>query len=301
MRLCIVLDGPGGPTREKRKGDWRVRILSPFTGERRSIALVLTAAMIMLLTAVAPAGAVQFGELDGDDHPHVGLLVFDVGGVPSHRCSGTLLSPTVMLTAGHCTFGTSGGRVWFEPDVGAGRPGNGYPFSGGTSIEFVEIYTHPDYDNDAFYLHDAGIVILSEPVSLGTYGTLAEEGLLDDLARQRGQQNQSFTVVGYGLQSVVPTLQADLVRYKGEVKLIDVNGTFGIPAGVSASFTNNPGKGNGSGGTCFGDSGGPIFHGDSNVVAAVTSYGINANCAGTGGGYRVDTPDDQAWINGFLD
>jgi secreted trypsin-like serine protease len=263
-----------------------------------SVALVVIA---LLLVMVIPTSAVQFGELDGDDHPHVGLLVFDVGGSPAWRCSGTLLSPTVMVTAGHCTYGTSGGRVWFEPDVDAGIPGNGYPIGGGTSYEFKEIHTHPNYNDGAFYLYDVGVVILRKPVKkLETYGTLAEVGLLDELATKRGQQDRSFTVVGYGLQSVVPTLQADRVRYRGEVQLIDVNGTAGIPAGTSASFSNNPGAGNGSGGTCFGDSGGPIFHGDSNVIAAITSYGLNANCAGTGGGYRVDTADDQAFISQFL-
>jgi len=266
---------------------------------RKSLFAVL-AVMIMLLIAV-PVNAVQFGELDGDAHPHVGLLVFDVDGVPKWRCSGTLLSPTVMLTAGHCTYGTSSGRVWFEPDVDAGIPDNGYPFGGGTSIEFAEIHTHPQYEPDAFYLYDVGIVILSEPVYLDTYGTLAEIGLLDKLATQRGLQDQSFTVVGYGLQSVVPTLQADRVRYRGTVQLIDVKGTAGIPPGTSATFTNDPGQGDGSGGTCFGDSGGPIFHGDSNVIAAITSFGLNANCAGTGGGYRVDTEDDQEFINSFLE
>ena len=125
--------------------------------------------------------------------------------------------------------------------------------------------------------------------------------IYDELATKRGKQDQSFTVAGYGLQSVVPTLQADLVRYRGTVKLVDVNGTAGIPAGTAASFSNNPGKGNGSGGTCFGDSGGPIFHGDSNVIAAVNSYVLNLNCVGIGGGYRVDTADDQAFINQFLD
>lgn len=256
--------------------------------------------LILLLVIVTPVAAVQFGEVDGNNHPYVGLLVFDIGGAPAWRCSGTLLSPTVMLTAGHCTYGTSGGRVWFEPDVGAGIPGTDYPFGGGTSIEFGEIYTHPQYMDGAFYLYDVGIVILSEPVDLNTYGTLAEVGLLDDLAIRRGHKDQSFTVVGYGLQSVVPTLQADRVRYKATVQLIDVNGTAGIPAGTSATFTNNPGKGNGSGGTCFGDSGGPIFHGDSNVIAAITSFGLNGNCAGTGGGYRVDTIDDQAFVSQFL-
>lgn len=265
---------------------------------RKSFFVVLAVA-IMLLIAV-PVGAVQFGEPDENDHPYVGLLVFDVDGSPAWRCSGTLLSPTVLLTAGHCTYGASGGRVWFEPDVDAGIPDNGYPFGGGTSIEFAEIHTHPDYVDGAFYLYDVGIVILSKPVYLDTYGTLAPIGLLDELATRRGLQDQSFTVVGYGLQSVVPTLQADRVRYRGTVQLIDVKGTAGIPPGTSATFTNNPGQGNGSGGTCFGDSGGPIFHGDSNAIAAITSFGLNANCAGTGGGYRVDTVDDQEFINQFL-
>lgn len=270
------------------------------SGLGRRPVLALTVALLLLLGTIIPVSAVRFGEPDGDDHPYVGLLVFDVNGTPSHRCSGTLLSPTVMLTAGHCTYGTDGGRVWFESDVESGIPANGYPFGGGTSIEFSAIHTHPDYVDAAFFLFDAGVVILSQPVNVDTYGELADIGLLDDLATKRGKKDLSFTVVGYGLQSVVPTLQQDRVRYQGAVKLVDVNGTAGIPAGTSATFTNNPGGGNGSGGTCFGDSGGPIFHGDSNVIAAVTSYGLNQNCAGTGGGYRVDTVDDQEFINQFL-
>lgn len=268
--------------------------------KRRAKMAVVALTLILLMVMAVPTYAIQFGEPDGERHPHVGLLVFDVDGVPAWRCSGTLLSPTVMLTAGHCTFGTSGGRVWFDADVGAGRPGNGYPFAGGTGIEFAEIHTHPDYVDAQFFMFDAGVVILSEPVILDTYGTLATIGLLDELATKRGQQDQSFTVVGYGLQSVVPSLQADLVRHQGSVRLIDVKGVAGIPAGTSASFTNSPGKGNGSGGICFGDSGGPVFHGDSNVIAAVTSFGLNFNCAGTSGGYRVDTVDDHAFISQFL-
>ena len=272
----------------------------PLAHQKSLRVLALAAVMLALLATVIPAGAVNFGTLDGDTHPYVGLLVFDVDGSPAWRCSGTLLSPTVMLTAGHCTSGTSGGRVWFEADVESGIPANGYPFGSGTSIEFSEIHTHPQFQDNAFYLYDAGIVILSQPVNLPSYPTLANVGLLDQLSTRRGQQDQSFTVVGYGLQSVKPTLQQDRVRYQGTVKLIDVNGTAGIPAGISASFTNNPGRGNGQGGTCFGDSGGPIFYGNSMVIAAVTSYGLNSNCAGTGGGYRVDTADDQAFIYTYL-
>lgn len=282
----------------------RTRLASRFLA---GVALLVLAACSSTpapeLTDVELTPQVKFGELDGNDHPYVGLLVFDVDGSPSHRCSGTLLSPTVLLTAGHCTFGTDGGRVWFESDVSAGRPANGYPAggtSGDTSIEFAAIYTHPEYDDAAFYLNDVGVVILSEPVSLNEYGELPDVGVLDGLATKRGLQDQSFTVVGYGLQSVKPELSADLVRYQGTVQLIGVRGTAGIPEGVSFLLTNNPGKGNGSGGTCFGDSGGPVFLGDSNTVVGVTSYGLNANCTGVGGGYRIDTVDDLAFISQFL-
>lgn len=272
---------------------------NPLQLSRRSKVSATLIAAALLLAVVIPAAAVTFGVPDGEDHPYVGLMVFDVDGHPAWRCSGTLLSPTVMLTAGHCTFGTSGGRVWFESDVESGIPENGYPFGGGTSIEFKAIYTNPNYNDGAFYLYDTGIVILKKPVHVDTYGVLADIGTLDGLATQRGLQEQSFTVVGYGLQSVKPTLSADRVRYRGTVNLIDVSGTAGIPAGTSVLLTNNPGK-YATGGTCFGDSGGPTFWGDSNVIVAVTSFGLNQNCKGLGGGYRVDTADDQAWINTFL-
>jgi secreted trypsin-like serine protease len=88
------------------------------------------------------------------------------------------------------------------------------------------------------------------------------------------------------------------VRYRATIRLISTRGTAGIPAGTSVLFTNNPGRA--SGGTCFGDSGGPIFWGNTNMIAAVTSFGINPNCVGNGGGYRIDTEEDQAFINGFL-
>jgi secreted trypsin-like serine protease len=105
--------------------------------------------------------------------------------------------------------------------------------------------------------------------------------------------------VGYGIQSIKPNLQRDLVRYTGDVMLVDISGTNGIPRGTSVVFSNNPGQ-KATGGTCFGDSGGPVFWDGSNVMAAVVSYGLNQNCKGTSGGYRLDQLDDQNFINSFL-
>jgi secreted trypsin-like serine protease len=56
-----------------------------------------------------------------------------------------------------------------------------------------------------------------------------------------------------------------------------------------------------TGGTCFADSGGPNFIGTSNVLAGVTSFGMNSTCAGTGGVYRVDRADDLGWLRTFTD
>ncbi len=50
----------------------------------------------------------------------------------------------------------------------------------------------------------------------------------------------------------------------------------------------------------FGDSGGPNFRGDTMVVAGVTSFGLNGSCGGTGGVFRLDRVDVQAFINGFI-
>ncbi|MBI3960743.1 MAG: trypsin-like serine protease [Chloroflexi bacterium] len=255
---------------------------------------VLLILALLLPGAATPASAITEGELDGNRHPHVGLMVAqDANGNPMWRCSGTLLAKKVFLTAGHCTSGAAHVEIWFDADVESGIPDNGYPFKGdvgGTP------YTHPDYSDSAFYLHDVGVVVLNKPTRIKTYASLPEVNILDKMATERGKQNVTFTAVGYGLQRINPVfVEAERVRYLARPYLVQINAP-GFTGDFSVLLSNN----HSTGGTCFGDSGGPNFIDDSNVVGGVTSFGLNGNCAGTGGVFRMDRQNVLDFVNGYL-
>jgi len=257
----------------------------------------LTVLGALSLLTVMPASAVTNGDLDGDGHPFVGLMVaLDTDGNPLWRCSGTLISPTIYVTAGHCTDAPAvRATIWFDADVESGIPGNGYPFSGDV---FGTTFLSPDYNPAAFFVNDLGVVILDTPIIMDEYAELiSEAGALDALATRRGRQNQTFTAVGYGLQRINPVfVEAERVRMVATPHLIQINSP-GFTGDFSMLLSNN----HSTGGTCFGDSGGPNFIGDSNVIGGVTSFGINGNCAGTGGVYRLDRALDLEWLATFFD
>ena len=262
----------------------------------KKICVATTLALAVVATAVPTILAITDGELDGDRHPYVGLMVAQAAnGRPLWRCSGTLLSPTLFLTAGHCTEAPAAHvEIWFASDVESGIPGNGYPNKGdvgGTP------YTHPNYDPRAFYLYDLGVVVLKRRVEMSEYGALPKLNVLDELATRRGTQDVTFTAVGYGLQQSFPDAASwkehnQRIRMVAYPHLIQING--GLVGDFSLLLSNNAH----SGGTCFGDSGGPNFIGDSKVIGGVTSFGLNGNCAGTGGVYRVDQADDLNFLYG---
>jgi len=260
------------------------------------------AIVAILVIAISPVGAITDGELDGDGHPHVVLLIADVDGWPAWRCSATLLSETVVLTAGHCVSNypddgeITGMRIFTESDVQNGD--NTYPWAGGpNSVEAAAWAAHPLYETAPFFYHDVGVVILAQPFDPGTFGALPEPDQLDQLKTRRGRQDTTFTAVGYGLQRINPVfVESEKIRMYAEPQLIQIN-VPGFTGDFSLLLSNN----HSTGGTCFGDSGGPNFLGDSNVVAGVTSFGINGNCAGTGGVFRMDRQNVLDFVNQYLE
>ncbi len=253
--------------------------------------------VVAALTAViaGPALAVTNGELDGNDHDFVGLMVAkDADGNALWRCSGTLLSPTLYLTAGHCTEApAASAEIWFDADVTDAALHN-YPNQGDVS---GTTYTHPDYDPAAFFVRDLGLVILDQPYNppSGEFGTLPGLNEYDAWKTKRGQQKVTFTSVGYGRQKSFPDAAswktvAQRIRMVAHPKLNQIN--TGLVGDYSLLLSNNAA----TGGTCFGDSGGPNFVGDTNEVAGVTSFGMNSTCGGTGGVFRMD----RSWSLAFV-
>jgi secreted trypsin-like serine protease len=247
------------------------------------------------LAPPAQPSRITNGDVDGSAHPAVVLIVMDVARSPAYRCSGTLISPTVVLTAGHCAGEAgefSGMRVFTESDVQNGN--NNYPFAGPNTVEAKSWAAHPLFTEAAFFLHDVGVVVLSNPVNLpaAAYGQLPAVNSLDAL---KPSSHTVFTAVGYGLQRINPAMVvAEKVRMVAEPHLLQIN--TGFTGGGSLLLSNNAS----TGGTCFGDSGGPNFVGSSSVVGGVTSFGINGTCGGTGGVFRLDRADVLAFVSQYV-
>lgn len=161
-------------------------------------------------------------------------------------------------------------------------------------------HPHDLYNDQAFYLHDAGVVVLAKSagVKRAQFGRLPALGHLDAYFAQP-RDSQRFTPVGYGLQGGFPYYEGGDTRYQASVMLVDQTGVLGLGPGISVLFSNDAGAAH-QGGTCFGDSGGPVFDGDTITIVAVTSFGINQTCTGVGGGYRIDQDDDIEFIGEFL-
>jgi V8-like Glu-specific endopeptidase len=266
--------------------------------KRTLFAIVLV--FVLAFSLVGRVSAITDGVPDGNGHPYVGLMVADdASGNPLWRCTGTLVAPTIFLTAGHCTEAPAvRATIWFESDIQSNWQALGYPYGGSTSVDGT-VYTHPLFDASAFFIHDLGVVVLDTPVTSLGYAALPQLNVLNKYKTQRGLNKLTFTSVGYGQQKAYPDASAwkedaEKVRMVAYPKLIQI-GVPGNGDDFAILLSNNAH----TGGTCFGDSGGPNFIGNTNVIGGVTSYGVNSTCGGTGGVYRVDTKDDLDWLATF--
>jgi hypothetical protein len=282
---------------------------------RKKFLLVLAVVLGLALGSVGIAYAITNGQLDDGRHPYVGLLVFDDEDGPAWRCSGSLISPYVVLTAGHCTDGAVAARVWFAEDVTYDAvPFPLYPYGGpGSGAIEGTPYTNPKYNSDenpygggnglpAFSYRDTGVVILDEPVYMDEYAALPTAGLVDTLKNKTG-----IDFVGYGVQDQAQIPGNELPQPPPYYRWVGPRVRMYAPSQlVSGKFVHsaeymrlslNPGGG--TGGTCFGDSGGPDLLRGTNIVLAVNSYVTNVNCSGVGYSARVDIQEVLDWINGF--
>jgi hypothetical protein len=184
-------------------------------------------------------------------------------------------------------------RVFTESNVQNGD--NNYPFAGPNTVEAKAWYAHPQFTEAAFALHDVGVIILKKSVTLPAGASYGQLPALNQLDALQPSSSTTFTAVGYGLQRINPAqVTSQKIRMVAEPHLLQIN--TGFTGDFSLMLSNNAS----TGGTCFGDSGGPNFLGTSNVVAGVTSFGLNGTCGGTGGVFRLDRKNVLDFVTKYL-
>lgn len=251
-----------------------------------------------LLSLGQSALCVTNASLDGNRHPNVGTIVAEylTPGVKDQACTGTLISATVFLTAGHCIallqghFGVTQVWVTFDP-----------VFSASATLYPGTMHLNPAFpgtgNSDP---EDLGVIVLDAPVAGISPAALPSLGLLDRMFADGKLANTLFTIVGYGATNTVfGGGQPDASQGRGTRRYA----TEGFTALNPDLLRLNQNAVFGYGGSSHGDSGGPNFLGAGNnetsIVAAITisgdTWGIEQNVA-----YRLDTPEARAFLAQFV-
>ena len=256
----------------------------------------LAAATVFVAVVAAPASAITYGVPDGTGHPNVGALIGDFGGDLFQVCSGTLVSPTVFVTASHCTSyleeqGASA-LVTFDPASA---------LDGGSTLIPGVMHTNPAWKNLAGLANSPDVVVITFSSSvLGacqcTPARLPTAGLLDELAAKNGLKGQRFTAVGYGLTQRVKNGPGTPQLGDTNLRMVATE-DFNALGPTWLHLSQNPSLGNG--GTCYGDSGGPNFLGTSDVIAGLTVTG-DRWCRSTNVTFRLDTPAAREFLENWV-
>jgi secreted trypsin-like serine protease len=257
--------------------------------------LAIMAAAVVVLAIGSPAGAITFGTNDGGRHPNVGSLVGVVPGVgPVQWCSGTLISPTVFLTASHCFAGFDAidFTVTFDEVLDANADGIVDPSVNQlTGTRHINPLYASGGANNTF---DVAVFVLDQRQPM-TPAALPARGLLDTKAARAA----AYTTVGYGTIRDNKTTGPHALGVGTRRKYADQTINSVVKSWVT--FSMNPSTGNG--GTCYGDSGGPHFLGagasETNVVVAVTVTG-DRWCRSTDKDYRLDTTSARDFLGQFV-
>jgi Trypsin len=302
----------------------------------KKLTFLVVAALMTVFTTAGSGGAITYGQPDAGEHPYVGFMIFFDPTEPGWSgCTGSLLDADTFLTAGHCTFGigssgehvvdsdgeivTSGGTdVWVtfdDTDVIAGLPDRAdYPTEEAlyearstwldSNPDYITgtAYPNPDYDDFSAspVNHDVGIVELDEPAPVTRYAMLAPLNAARTLVSDAANPNDALVEsVGYGVQAIQPNPMQEESLYKSTSRIVEVKGNASRSGNLHTS--NNPSSRGGRGGTCGGDSGGPVLVNNTDQVLAVVSYGPSATCHGADYSWRVDTQDSYDFILPFLD
>jgi secreted trypsin-like serine protease len=246
--------------------------------------------ILAMLCSAAPALAITFGVPDGNEHPNVGAVVFFENGEIVALCSGTLISPTVVLTAAHCTTIADQNpnievAVTFDPVLSP-------------EAEFFEprdVVTHDEFPGPASDPHDIAVLVFDEPILGITPAQLPTLGFLD----AQNLTGQTFTAVGYGVQQREHEPGEGMPQF-GEAGIRMMSRpSFQALTETWLRLSQNPATGDS--GTCFGDSGGPNFFGgpDSNLIVSITITG-DAVCRATNVTYRLDTASAREFLDDFV-
>ena len=243
-----------------------------------------TALILLFVSAfAATALAITYGQFDGNRHPQVGALVGEFSSGTYPYCSGTLISPTVFLTAAHCNLGTSRVYVTFDPK-----------FSTKSKLYAGTYYYDTQYNWRQDDTHDIAVVVFDKPINGITPARLPEANQLDALS-----VNQKFTVVGYGGQEPVNQPGGPVIGYLDtrEFSVASLNSIN--PTWLRLSQN----QATGDSGACYGDSGGPNFLGagaaETNIVAGTTITG-DVFCKATNVIYRTDTASARNFLSHFV-